>query len=162
MLYPPCVPLSAAQTIAAGGFLGDILACWYPPCHLKTNSLVLGMESQLLAPQELKIMQILWNLKKGFVKDILDNWPDEPKPAYNTVSTIVRILDKKGFVGHEAFGRSHRYFPQVSKSQYQFRALRNMVDQVFSGSSKGLVARLLEDDQLSRDEVEELKHMLND
>jgi len=120
------------------------------------------MEAQLLAPQELKIMNILWTIKQGFVKDILDHWPDEPKPAYNTVSTIVRILDKKGFVSHEAFGRSHQYSPAISKRQYQFRAVRNMVDQVFSGSSTGLVARMLEDEQLTESEVEELKGLLND
>ncbi len=120
------------------------------------------MEAQLLAPQELKIMNILWSIKQGFVNDILEHWPDEPKPAYNTVSTIVRILDKKGFVSHEAFGRSHRYAPAISKRQYQFRAVRNMVDQVFAGSSSGLVAWLLEDEQLSDSEVEELKGLIND
>lgn len=120
------------------------------------------METQLLAPQELKIMNILWSVKQGFVNDILDNWPDEPKPAYNTVSTIVRILDKKGFVSHEAFGRSHRYEPAITKRQYQFRAVRNMVDQVFAGSSTGLVARLLEDEQLSVSEVEQLKDLLKE
>ncbi len=120
------------------------------------------MEQGLLAPQELKIMTILWSLKQGFVKDVLDHWPDKPKPAYNTVSTIIRILEKKGFVSHEALGRSHRYAPTLSKRQYQFRALRHMVDQVFAGSSSGLVARLLEDKQLTDEELNDLKSMLDE
>ncbi|MDP5172111.1 MAG: BlaI/MecI/CopY family transcriptional regulator [Bacteroidia bacterium] len=119
------------------------------------------MDSPLLTPQELNIMNILWSLDKGFVNDILDRWTAEPKPAYNTVSTIVRILETKGFVSHEAFGRSHRYFPVVTKRQYQFRALRNMVDQVFGGSSPVMVARLLEDETLSENEMSELKKLLN-
>ena len=67
-----------------------------------------------LTKAEEQIMQILWDLKKGFVKDILERLPD-PKPAYNTVSTIVRILQEKGFVGHETFGKSHCYFPMLDK-----------------------------------------------
>ena len=67
-----------------------------------------------LTKAELEVMQILWKLKKAFVGDILDRMV-EPKPAYNTVSTVVRLLEKKGVVGHESFGKSHRYYPLVDK-----------------------------------------------
>ena len=69
-----------------------------------------------LTKAEEQIMQILWKLEKGFVKDIVDAMP-EPKPAYNTVSTIVRILEKKGFVDHNAYGKTFEYFPIVSKKE---------------------------------------------
>ncbi len=120
------------------------------------------MNPSLLTPQELKIMNILWSVHQGFVGEVLEHWPDQPKPAYNTVSTLVRILETKGFVSHEALGRSHRYFPTITKRQYQFRALRHMVEQVFNGSSKVLVARLLEDEQLSDVERSELMSLLQD
>ena len=70
------------------------------------------MEIKELTKAEEQIMQVLWDLKKGFVKDVVDQLP-EPKPAYNTVSTIIRILETKGFIDHEAFGKSHRYFPII-------------------------------------------------
>ena len=70
-----------------------------------------------LTKAEEEIMQMLWGIEKGFINDILAKFPD-PKPAYNTVSTIVRILEKKGFVGHIAYGKSHEYFPKVSKKEY--------------------------------------------
>ena len=71
-----------------------------------------------LTKAELEVMQILWKLKKAFVGDILDRMV-EPKPAYNTVSTVVRLLEKKGVVGHESFGKSHRYYPLVDKETYE-------------------------------------------
>ena len=71
-----------------------------------------------LTKAEEQIMKILWKMEKGFVKDII-RVMDEPKPAYNTVSTIIRILETKGFVGHEEFGKSHRYFPIVQKRNIQ-------------------------------------------
>ena len=76
------------------------------------------MEIKELTRAEEQIMQVLWQLKKGFVKDVIDALP-EPKPAYNTVSTFIRILETKGFVDHSAFGKSHEYFPIISKEQYQ-------------------------------------------
>jgi predicted transcriptional regulator len=71
-----------------------------------------------LTRAEEEIMQILWDIERGFVKDILTPMI-EPKPAYNTVSTIVRILERKGFVSHKSYGKSHEYFPIVSKDEYR-------------------------------------------
>jgi len=69
-----------------------------------------------LTKAEEQVMQILWRIKRGFVNDVLKHFPD-PKPAYNTVSTIIRILEKKGFVDHVAYGKTHEYFPQISKKE---------------------------------------------
>ncbi len=71
-----------------------------------------------LTKAEEQVMQILWEEKEGFVKELLQKFPD-PKPAYNTVSTIIRILEKKGFVDHKSFGKSHQYYPLVSREQYR-------------------------------------------
>ncbi|HRR94290.1 MAG TPA: BlaI/MecI/CopY family transcriptional regulator, partial [Bacteroidales bacterium] len=67
-----------------------------------------------LTKAEEEVMQVLWKIKKGFVKEILEHFP-EPKPAYTTISTIIRILQDKGFVAHKAYGRTHEYYPLVSK-----------------------------------------------
>ena len=75
-----------------------------------------------LTKAEEEIMQVLWQLDKAFVKEVVEQLP-EPKPAYNTVSTIIRILEKKGFVDHEAFGKSHRYFPLIEKEDYSKQSL---------------------------------------
>jgi len=92
-----------------------------------------------LTRAEEQVMQILWKIKKGFVKDILEHI-DEPKPAYNTVSTIVRILQDKGFVSHKAYGRTHEYFPLISKSDYSKAHLNNFVKNYFSNSFEKMVS----------------------
>ena len=71
-----------------------------------------------LTKAEEQVMQILWDIEKGFVNDIMEQLPD-PKPAYNTVSTIIRILEKKGMVDHKSFGKTHEYFPTVDKNTYR-------------------------------------------
>lgn len=92
-----------------------------------------------LTKAEDQIMQILWTIEKGFVKDVMDHLP-EPKPAYNTVSTIVRILEKKGFVGYKAYGKTHEYFPLIAKENYTRFYLNNMVKGYFNGSFQNLVS----------------------
>ncbi|WNJ19564.1 BlaI/MecI/CopY family transcriptional regulator [Pontibacter sp. G13] len=121
------------------------------------------MEQKLLTPLELKVMNVLWELERGFVKDIIAHWPETPPPAYNTISTIVRILaDKKGYVGHEAVGRSHAYFPIVSKPAYQKQLLRNVRDNVFSGSLTGMVSQLLSDEYISSEEIDALRNLIDE
>lgn len=120
--------------------------------------------NNLLTPLELKVMNVLWRIKKGFVNDILENWDtddEDKKPAYNTVSTIVRILkDKKEFVGHKAYGRSHEYFPIISKKDYQADFLDNTVDNLFAGSFSSLVSTFVNKDDISLDELEALKKLI--
>ncbi|PZX54103.1 BlaI/MecI/CopY family transcriptional regulator [Algoriphagus chordae] len=86
-----------------------------------------------LTRAEEDIMQHLWTLERGFVKDILAPM-SEPKPAYNTVSTIVRILERKGFVSHKSYGKSHEYFPIVSKDEYRSFIIKKMLDGYFDSS----------------------------
>lgn len=108
-----------------------------------------------LTKAEEQIMQILWKLKKGFVKDIRERMPD-PKPAYNTVSTIVRILEKKGFVGYEAYGKTHEYYPIVNKKEYSSYFLKNFTGKYFEGSFKDLVLFFVQENNLDSKEVEKL------
>lgn len=108
-----------------------------------------------LTRAEEQIMQILWKLEKAFVKEIIEEIP-EPKPAYNTVSTIVRILEKKGFVDYEAFGKTHRYFPIISKKQYTSSYMKNFMKNYFSDSFKDMVSFFAKEDKMSIADLEEL------
>jgi len=113
------------------------------------------MEIKELTKAEEEIMQILWKLKKGFVKDIIDKIP-KPKPAYNTVSTIIRILEQKGFVDHKAFGKTHEYFPVVLKDDYTRFAMKTMIRGYFGNSFKNMVSFFAKDNDLSVKELDEL------
>jgi predicted transcriptional regulator len=111
---------------------------------------------QALTEAEEKIMQILWKIRKGFVKDILEQLPKANKPAYNTVSTIVRILEAKGFVGHTAYGKTHEYYPLVAKSDYTRFYFRNFLKGYFGGSFAGLVSFFAKEENLNLEELEDL------
>ena len=108
-----------------------------------------------LTKAEDQIMQILWKLNEGFVNDIVDKMP-EPKPAYNTVSTIVRILEKKGFVDHKAFGKTHQYFPLISKQEYTRSFMKNFMGSYFGNSFKEMVSFFAKEDNMSVGEIEKL------
>ncbi len=110
---------------------------------------------QELTKAEEQIMQILWKIRKGFVKDILEKLP-EPKPAYNTVSTIVRILEAKKFVGHTAYGKTHEYYPLVAKPDYTKFYLGNFLKGYFGGSFAGLVSFFAKEENLNLNELEDL------
>ncbi len=112
-----------------------------------------------LTKAEEEIMQVLWKLEKAFVKDVIEELP-EPKPAYNTVSTIVRILESKEFVGHEAFGKSHRYFPLITKDEYSKKFMRGFVSKYFSGSYQQLVSFFAKENDMSLGELEEVLKQL--
>jgi predicted transcriptional regulator len=108
-----------------------------------------------LTKAEEQIMHVLWFLEKAFVKDIIERLPS-PKPAYNTVSTIVRILEKKGFVGHEAFGKTHLYRPLVAKEDYTQKFLQSFVKDYFDDSYQELVSFFAKDRNLTVSELEEI------
>jgi len=112
-----------------------------------------------LTRAEEQIMQELWELEAAFVKEIIDRLP-EPKPAYNTVSTIVRILETKGFVGHEAFGKSHRYYPLVSKEVYRKFATGKLLHGYFDNSPRDMLSFFLEEQQLDLKDADELLRLL--
>jgi BlaI family transcriptional regulator, penicillinase repressor len=108
-----------------------------------------------LTKAEEQIMQILWEMEKGFVKDIVDRFP-HPKPAYNTVSTIIRILEQKGFVDHNAYGKTYEYFPLVNKKEYTSSYMKNFIHNYFSGSFQEMVSFFAREDKLTVKQLNEL------
>ncbi|MEP2671489.1 MAG: BlaI/MecI/CopY family transcriptional regulator [Cyclobacteriaceae bacterium] len=108
-----------------------------------------------LTKAEDQIMQVLWDLEKGFVKDIIDQLPN-PKPAYNTVSTIVRILEKKGFIGYKAYGKTHEYYPIISRENYTRFYLNNMVTGYFNGSFQNLVSFFAKENDMKVQDIDQL------
>jgi BlaI family transcriptional regulator, penicillinase repressor len=112
-----------------------------------------------LTKAEDQVMQILWQLEKAFVKDVVEQMP-APKPAYNTVSTIVRILETKGFVGHTSYGKTHEYYPLISKEKYSKFYLNNMLKGYFNGSFQNLVSFFAKDNKLDAQDLEALLQQL--
>jgi predicted transcriptional regulator len=112
-----------------------------------------------LTRAEEQVMQVLWKIRKGFVKDILEHF-DDPKPAYNTVSTIVRILQDKGFVDHKAYGRTHEYFTIVSKDKYSESHLSTFVNDYFSNSFGKMVSFFAKENRISVREMEEVMKIM--
>ena len=108
-----------------------------------------------LTKAEDQVMQILWKLGNAFVKDIIEEMPD-PKPAYNTVSTIVRILETKGFVDHKAYGKTHEYFPLISKEKYTKFYLNNLLKGYFNGSFQNLVSFFAKENRMDIKSLEKL------
>lgn len=117
------------------------------------------MEKELTKAEE-QIMEHLWALKEAYVKDIIEQIA-EPKPAYTTVSTIIRILEKKGFVGHKVFGNTYRYYALISRSQYLEYYTGNLVRRHFSNSFSSLVSFFTSRKDLSLAELEEIKRLID-
>ncbi|WP_299399037.1 BlaI/MecI/CopY family transcriptional regulator [uncultured Gelidibacter sp.] len=113
-----------------------------------------------LTKAEEEIMQVLWQLKKANVKQIIEELPD-PKPAYNTVSTIVRILESKGFVDYEKQGKSHIYFPILSKTDYSNQSINMLVNNYFQGSFKSMVSFFVKKNDLSLNDMESILKEIN-
>ncbi|PJB11817.1 MAG: CopY family transcriptional repressor [Flavobacteriales bacterium CG_4_9_14_3_um_filter_40_17] len=114
-----------------------------------------------LTKAEEEVMQLLWKLEKTNVAAIIEQMP-EPKPAYNTVSTIVRILESKGFVDHEVVGKGYNYFPLVKKSDYSHQSMGKLVDNYFQGSFKSMVSFFMKKNDISIQELEEILKEIND
>lgn len=112
-----------------------------------------------LTRAEEEVMQILWDLDKAFVNDIISQIP-EPKPAYNTISTIIRILVNKKFVDYVAFGKSHQYYPRVSKKEYSDRSLSSLVTGYFDNSYQNLVSFFTKEKKVSIEELEAMQSMI--
>ncbi len=118
------------------------------------------MEIKDLTKAEEQIMQVLWQLKSAFVKDIIDLLP-EPKPAYNTVSTIVRILETKNFVGHTAFGKAHQYHPLISKEEYKRHATEKLLGNYFENSVESMFSFFVKEEKLDVNDVDEILKLIN-
>lgn len=125
---------------------------------LSIQILILIMKQLTKAEEE--IMQVLWQLKKSNVKNIIDELP-EPKPAYNTVSTIVRILESKGFVDYEKEGKGHIYFPLVQKHEYSNQSINMIVDNYFQGSFKSMVSFFVKKNDVNLNDLEAVLKEIN-
>lgn len=108
-----------------------------------------------LTKAEEQIMQVLWELNRAFVKEIIAELPT-PKPAYNTVSTIVRILQDKGFVGHESYGKSHCYYPLIEKDVYTRKFLKNFIGNYFQNSFGQMVSFFAKEEKIDLQELEDI------
>lgn len=114
-----------------------------------------------LTKSEEQVMQVIWKVGQGFANEIMTAFP-EPKPAYNTVLTMVRILEKKGFVGHETFCKANRYFPIVSKEEYSQHSLKGLVSNYFNGSYTELVSAFTKKENFTMEQLQELKKMIEE
>lgn len=112
-----------------------------------------------LTKAEEQVMLVLWNIKRGVVHDIIAELP-EPKPAYTTVSTLIRILEKKGFVGHKAYGKTHEYFPVITKKKYSKGISDRFLNGYFEGSYQSLVSFFVKEKKLSITELEDILKQL--
>jgi BlaI family penicillinase repressor len=118
------------------------------------------MEIKDLTKAEEQIMQIVWQLEKCFVKEVMDHLP-EPIPAYNTVSTIIRILEVKGFIGHTAIGKSHQYHPLISKEDYKRHATEKLLGNYFENSVESMFSFFVKEEKLDLSDVDEILKMIN-
>jgi BlaI family penicillinase repressor len=114
-----------------------------------------------LTKAEEQIMQILWDIEKGFVKDIIEQMGSH-KPAYNTVSTICRILEKKGFLHYKSYGNSHQYFPLVSREEYTTQYLNNFMENYFNNSFENLVSFFSRKNKIKMKEAERIIGLMNE
>ncbi|MCC6838798.1 MAG: BlaI/MecI/CopY family transcriptional regulator [Flavobacteriales bacterium] len=113
-----------------------------------------------LTKAEEQVMQALWKLGKGFAKEVRAALP-RPHPAITTVSTVIRILEQKGFVGHTAFGKSHLYHPVIAREQYRARMMDKVVKDYFDGSLHGLVSAFVERNKVDVRELDNILKLLN-
>jgi len=114
-----------------------------------------------LTKAEEQIMQILWEIEKGFVKDILDHFND-PKPAYTTVATFMKILEKKGFVSYKPFGNAHQFYPLISKEEYSAVHINSIFKKYFKNSIEDLVSFFTDNNKLSVNDIDNAIKLLNE
>ena len=118
-----------------------------------------GRIKSLLTPREEEVMQMLWDNGPSFVRELVGRYPD-PRPHVNTVSSVIRNLEEKGFVGHEAVGGSYRYHALKAKDEFRDRSLLHLVKGYFNNSYLGAVSTLVEEEKISLDELKELVDMI--
>jgi BlaI family penicillinase repressor len=114
---------------------------------------------QKLTNKEEEIMQILWKLKKAFVKEVMAEITED-QPHYNTLSTIIRNLEEKGFVSHNAFGNTHQYFPIVKMEDYRKRFMNTAIDTYFNSSYKNMVSFFAQEEKISAEELREILEII--
>ncbi|TKC00299.1 BlaI/MecI/CopY family transcriptional regulator [Pedobacter cryophilus] len=114
-----------------------------------------------LTKAEERIMQIFWKLQKAFVKDVIEEIDEEPKPPYNTISSIVRILEKKGYLSYKAYGKTYEYFPAIDKDTYGKQSFKKFFANYFDNSASSLLSFMVKEEQLSESDLEEIKKIIN-
>jgi BlaI family penicillinase repressor len=114
-----------------------------------------------LTRAEERIMQVLWKLQKAFVKDIIEELDEEPKTPYNTISSIVRILEKKGYVNYKAYGKTYEYFPAIQREDYAKTTFSKLISGYFDNSPSSLLSFMVKEEKLSPKDIEELKALIN-
>lgn len=119
-------------------------------------------QTPTLTETELKIMKIIWGQVSASVNDVLDAWTDRPTPAYNTVLTIMRILERKGYLKHVKKGRAFVYQPVINQTSARQKAVSQMVKSFFDGSPELLVLSLMQDSQLSPEDINRIEKMLEE
>ena len=114
-----------------------------------------------LTKAEEKIMMIFWKLKKAFVKDVLAEIPDEPKPPYNTISSVTRILAGKGYLKFKTYGKTYAYYPAVTQAYYRKLKVKKMLSGHFGNSPASLLSFIIKEEKLSKEEIDKLKEIIN-
>jgi BlaI family transcriptional regulator, penicillinase repressor len=114
-----------------------------------------------LTKTEERIMQIFWQLELAFVKDVIEHLDEDPKPPYNTISSVVRILEKKGYLGFKAYGKTYQYFPIIKKEDYAKTTFKKVLSNYFDNSATSLMSFLVKEEQLSEEEMTELRRIIN-
>jgi predicted transcriptional regulator len=114
-----------------------------------------------LTKAEERIMQIVWKLKSAFVKDIISQLDENPKPPYNTISSIVRLLEKKGYLAYKAYGKTYEYYPQISKSDYRKAFFKKMISGYFDNSVESLLSFMVKEQKLSDEELKKIKEIID-
>ena len=112
-----------------------------------------------LTKAEEKVMKVLWHLKKAFVHDIIAQLPD-PKPPYNTISSVVRVLTKKGFTGFKAYGKTYEYYPQISQNEYRLFSFKKLLSGYFDGSYEKLVSFMVDKEEISEEELNKIRELI--
>ncbi|GAB3513774.1 BlaI/MecI/CopY family transcriptional regulator [Emticicia fontis] len=114
-----------------------------------------------LTKTEERIMQIIWDLGRCFVKDIIEKMDEEPKPPYNTISSVVRILEKKEYVGFKAYGKTYEYFPIISKDEYGKFSFKKVFANYFNNSAENLLSFIVKEEKITNAEIEKLKQFID-
>ncbi|MZP55255.1 MAG: BlaI/MecI/CopY family transcriptional regulator [Bacteroidales bacterium] len=106
-----------------------------------------------------EVLKVIWEIENGAVADVLDNFP-EPKPAYNTIATVIKVLEGKGYVGHRTYGKTHVYYPLVSREEYANHVVKEAFTGLFNGSLHQMVSPFIKNRSISINELEELRQMV--
>ena len=113
-----------------------------------------------LTKAEAQVMHYIWKFEKSFLKDIVEAFP-EPRPAYTTISTVIRVLVKKGFVDYKTYGKIHEYFPLITRKDYFRKHVKSIINNHFDGSVVNFASFFTGDDAVDLGELEEIKHLID-